>query len=195
MKKHLLAPAAALVLAGGFFAVSAVSAASAQGTPEEAAQVPTEAAVPMFLGEEAVFYSAEEGAKLFLDSVNADPALAEFDTSSAVNGAAAMFPAANEDGNPIEYEAGYIESVAATASRCIQISQWVTDPAVSPEEAQQLADEQFEEYESVPAIAELSDATHQQSTIDTLARASNEDPVELEAAETCGVFGTGGGNS
>ncbi|MBS3182376.1 hypothetical protein [Leucobacter manosquensis] len=192
MKKQFLAPVIAVALAGGFFAVSAVSAASAEETPAESIEQAKAESVAMHVGPEPVFYSAEKGSELFLSIVNSDPALTGFDTSVATSGAQAMFPAVDEEGIPIEYEVGYVESVAATASRCIQLSGWTTDPAVTDESAQALADEQFETYASEPAIAELSNVEEMQSNIEQLARDANEMPVDIEVSEVCGAFGTEG---
>ncbi|RGE19646.1 hypothetical protein [Leucobacter sp. wl10] len=184
---------AAVVIAGGFFAFSAVSAAVAEDQPQGLAGERQSREASLFIGDEPVFYTPQEGIEKFARIVNADSALQGLDISIAMDGAPAMFPNADKDGYPIKYESGYIESVAATASRCIQISAWISDPAISSDEVRKLSDQQFQEYASVPAVAELSNANEEMSGTLTSARAAGEDPVVFEAKETCGVFGLNGG--
>lgn len=185
-KSKLFAPIAAVAIASCFFGVSAISSASAEDRPEEQS---------LFLGEEPVFYTPDEASQMFLDLVAADPELQSLDASVAAEGAKAMFSPTDEEGYAYSYEVGYIESVAATASRCIQISNWVQDPGISADEVQQLSDQQFATYSKVPAIAELSNDEEHLPIMNKLASTYGVSPVQAEAQYACGVFGLGGGVS
>lgn len=141
------APLAAVALAAGLFAVSAVSAASA--APESGDK--------HWVGETPVFLTSAEAVQEWDAQIAAEQKGYGEQFSFNAKTPGVLLVEENAEGDQHLYEKGLVDSLVARTVRCGKLATWVKDDTLKASQVQENADSDFLDFTQVPEIAQLFD--------------------------------------